>query len=162
MLLFVTCTSNKGDIHVTSSANNTGDFGRDVEISYYSKGILEFELFAPEIETTMKQSKLFSKGITVYAYNPDLDTLATISANFATENQEKDIFEVRKNVVLTNAQNEQLNTEKLFWDRSIKKIYTDEFVTLTTDKQIIMGFGFTSDQYFSTYSLSNITATIYL
>ena len=110
----------------------------------------------------MKQSKLFSKGITVYAYNLDLDTLATISANFATENQEKDIFEVRKNVVLTNAQNEQLNTEKLFWDRSIKKIYTDEFVTLTTDKQIIMGFGFTSDQYFSTYSLSNITATIYL
>ena len=121
MLLFVACTSNTDSVHITPSVKNTGDFGKDVEISYYSKGILEFELFAPEIETTMKQCKLFSKGITVYTYNLDLDTLATISANFATENQEKDIFEVRKNVVLTNAQNEQLNTEKLFWDRSRKK-----------------------------------------
>ena len=64
--------------------------------------------------------------------------------------------------ILINLKNEQLSTEKLFWNRENKTIYTDDFVTINTDKQIIMGYGFVTDQSFSTYSLSNITGTIYL
>ena len=65
---------------------------------------------------------------------------------------------------MSNNNNEQLSTERLFWNNATKKIYTElqDVVTLNTEKQIITGFGFTSDQYFSTYSLSNITGTIYL
>ena len=63
---------------------------------------------------------------------------------------------------MKNIQNEQLNTESLFWDKNTKTIYTDDFVTINTKNEIIMGYGFVTDQSFSTYSLSNITGTIYL
>ena len=161
-LMFFACQPDQKNAHFPHPFQNSSDFGEDVDISYYSEGILEFELIAPQIETKTQKTKHFPKGITVYAYNMHFDTLATISANYAYEHTDQDIFEVRKNVILTNNLNEQLTTEKLFWNRNTKKIYTDDFVTLTTEQQIIMGYGFLSDQYFSTYSLSNITATIYL
>ena len=95
-------------------------------------------------------------------YNQALDTIATMSSDFAIQDESEKIVEVRNNVVLKNFKQEELNTEQLFWNRDTQQIYTDDFVTLNTKNQIIMGFGFTSDQYFSTYSLSNITGTIYL
>ena len=125
---------------------------------------LEFQLLAPEIKTihSPNEENIFPKGIKVFVYNEDLDTIATISSDFAIQNKDEQIVEVRKNVILNNLNQEQLITEKLFWDRENKKIYTDDFVTLRTKNQIIMGFGFSTDQQFSTYSLSNITGTIYL
>ena len=64
--------------------------------------------------------------------------------------------------LLKNYKNEQLSSESLLWDRNAKKIHTDEFVTINTPNEIIMGYGFYSDEHFSSYSLSNITGTIYL
>tara|TARA_B100001250_G_C19745758_1_gene765213 strand:- start:165 stop:683 length:519 start_codon:yes stop_codon:yes gene_type:complete len=160
----VSCLNKIDDVKSVYKENTMSDFGLEIEINYYGGGDLEFTLTAPQIETINSpvEKKLFPKGIQVYAYNKDLDTIATISANFAIENQSEELFEARQNVILKNFKNEQLNTEKLFWNRETKKIYTNDFVTLTTEQQIIMGFGFNSDQYFSTYTLSNITGTIYL
>ena len=160
----VSCVNTIDDVESVYKESTMSNFGVDIEINYYGGGNLEFTLMAPQIETVHSpgEKKVFPKGIQVYAYNIDLDTIATISANFAIENQREELFEARKNVIFKNSKNEQLNTEKLFWNRETKKIYTNDFVTLTTEKQIIMGFGFTSDQYFSTYTLSNITGTIYL
>ena len=98
----------------------------------------------------------------VFVYNKKLDTVATIFSDFALQDNHAKVVEVKKNVVLKNSKNEQLNTEKLFWDREKKQIYTDDFVTINTDNEIIMGYGFLTDQSFSTYTLSNITGTIYL
>ena len=62
---------------------------------------------------------------------------------------------------MRNFKDEQLNTEKLFWNQETKKIYTDGFVTINTENQTVMGFGFSSDENFKNYKLSNITGTIY-
>ena len=72
------------------------------------------------------------------------------------------LVEAFNNVILLNSKNEQLNTEKLFWDGNAKTIYTDGFVTIKTENEIIMGYGFVTDESFSSYSLSDITGTIYL
>ena len=64
-------------------------------------------------------------------------------------------------ICTSNSINEQLYTEKLFWDGYEQKIYTDDFVTIKTENEIIMGYGFVTDESFSSYSLSNITGTIY-
>ena len=140
------------------------DYGLDIEINYYLKGHLEFKLTAPQIEqfSDSVEKNVFSKGIKVFVYNNDFDTVATISSDFAIQNKNENLVEVKKNVILTNSKNEQLSTEKLFWDRETKTIYTDDFVTINTENEIIMGYGFVTDQSFSTYSLSNITGTIYL
>ena len=140
------------------------DYGTDIEIEYYCDNKLEFKLIAEEVKQFSNPVKksLFPKGIKVFIYNESLDTMATIFADFALQNKEIKLVEVRRNVILTNINNEQLNTELLFWDKERKEIYTDDFVTIKTDNEIIMGYGFLTDEKFSTYSLSNITGTIYL
>tara|TARA_B100000902_G_C27313943_1_gene920107 strand:- start:3421 stop:3876 length:456 start_codon:yes stop_codon:yes gene_type:complete len=149
------------DIDLTYADAHLGDFGKNIEISYYLKGVLEFKLIAPEMNQFLEIST-FPKGIDIYVYNQKLDTIATIEADYALQDKNQHIVEAKSNVVLTNLNQEQLNTEQLFWNSETKKIYTDDFVTLNTENQIIMGFGFEADQYFSTYTLSNITGTIYL
>lgn len=164
LTLALGCVNNIEDIESVYADNIIHDYGSDIEMNYYLKGNLEFQLLAPEIKTiySPNEETIFPKGIKVFVYNENLDTIATISSDFAIQNKDEQIVEVRKNVILNNLNQEQLITEKLFWDRENKKIYTDDFVTLRTKNQIIMGFGFSTDQQFSTYSLSNITGTIYL
>ncbi len=163
-LLYVGCVNKIEHINSSFSEKKITDFGIDVEISYYLKGQLEFQLIAPEIEQISEPIKqnIFSQGIIVYIYNSSLDTIASIFSDFAIQNKQDNLVEAKKNVVLKNIQNEQLNTESLFWDKNTKTIYTDDFVTINTKNEIIMGYGFVTDQSFSTYSLSNITGTIYL
>ena len=164
LTLCIGCVNKIEDIKFTYSDNTVHDYGKEIKMQYFLKGNLEFELFTSEIQTVQspKEKTLFPNGIQIFAYNKALDTIATISSDFAIENKHNEIVEVKKNVILKNNQQHQLSTEQLFWDRQNKIIYTDGFVTLKTKNQIIMGFGFTADQYFSTYSLSNITGTIYL
>ena len=73
-----------------------------------------------------------------------------------------DINIVNNNVILANSNQDKLNADHLIWDRESNQIYSDGFVTITTDKQVIMGYGFISDERFEKYTLSNITGTIYL
>mgnify|MGYP001988810272 FL=1 len=155
------CVNKMEDIDFTYSDIDLGDFGENIEISYYLKGDLEFKLIAPEMNQFAEIST-FPQGIDIYVYNHRLDTIATIAADYALQDKNQHIVEARSNVVLINSQQEQLKTEQLFWNSETKKIYTEDFVTLNTKNQIIMGFGFQADQYFSTYTLSNITGTIYL
>jgi LPS export ABC transporter protein LptC len=70
------------------------------------------------------------------------------------------IVEAKKNVVVINEKNEKLNTEHLIWNEKTKKIYSDEFVKITTPDEIIYGTGFEADQDFSRYKIMNIKGTI--
>jgi len=163
-LISMGCVNTMYDIDSVYSESTLHDYANNIELNYYLEGNLEFKLIAPEMETfsTPTAQNIFSKGIKVFVYNQDLDTIATISSDFAIENKDDQLVQVKKNVILINSNQEQLNTENLFWDRETKTIYTNDFVTINTDNEIIMGYGFVTDQHFSTYSLSNITGTIYL
>ena len=164
LLICLGCVNNIKDIDLLYGKSKIDDYGLGVEINYYLEGVLEFKLIAPEMEKISDpiEKNIFSKGLQVFVYNKKLDTVATIFSDFALQDNHAKVVEVKKNVVLKNSKNEQLNTEKLFWDRDKKQIYTDDFVTINTDNEIIMGYGFLTDQSFSTYTLSNITGTIYL
>ncbi len=162
--IFFSCTNDMQDIESLYNESIMHDYGLDVEINHYLKGQLEFKLITPEIEKVDEpvEKNIFPSGIQVFIYNQNLETVATIFSDFAIQDKYEKLVEVQKNVILKNLNNEQLNTEKLFWDREKETIYTDDFVTISTDNEIIMGYGFVTDQAFSTYTLSNITGTIYL
>ena len=67
-----------------------------------------------------------------------------------------------KNVVLSSIDNKKLETSVLFWDEKRNKIYTNSQVFVTTNKEQIIGDGFTSNADFTNYSISNITGVINL
>ena len=164
LTIFTGCLSNIEDIDKIGDGVISHDLALDIEIDFYLQGQLEFKLIAKEMQQIkeMQELSIFPKGIKVFVYNQRLDTIATITSDFAIQNKNKKLVEASQNVILKNLHNEQLNTQKLFWNSDTKKIYTDDFVTINTENEIIMGYGFITDESFSTYTLSNITGTVYL
>ena len=56
-----------------------------------------------------------------------------------------------------NVNGEILNTEQLFWDENTRKIYTKEFVKITTKREILTGTGMVADDDFTGWEIENIT-----
>jgi hypothetical protein len=66
----------------------------------------------------------------------------------------------RNDVVVINKKGEKLNTEELIWDEQREQIYSNAFVKITTDDEIIMGNGLESNQTFTDYTVKHITGSI--
>ena len=49
-----------------------------------------------------------------------------------------------------------LETEKLNWNKQKEEIFTDEFVKITTDNEVIFGQGLVSNQNFSKYTIRKL------
>lgn len=71
------------------------------------------------------------------------------------------LWEARNEVVVVNAEGKKLETELLFWDMKKEIIYSDRYVRLTADGQIIEGNnGFESDQNLNNPVFKNITGKV--
>jgi lipopolysaccharide export system protein LptC len=60
-------------------------------------------------------------------------------------------------VVAVNDSGVTLKTEELMWRNKDKKIVSNKFVTITSPKENIQGYGFESDQSLRNYVIYNIT-----
>jgi hypothetical protein len=64
--------------------------------------------------------------------------------------------------VAINEAGEKLETELLYWDQKKALIYTDRFVKITTEDQIVQGYGLESDPRLSKRRIKNLSAIIYI
>ena len=160
-VLFLSCSNGTVITQNSYKYQLLNDTAEDISISYFNEDKLEFKLIASEMIQGSNEN-IFQYGIEVYVFNVKLDTILTIKSDYAFQNKIDDVFEAKKNVILTNNKNEQLMTEHLVWNTKSKTIYTEELVTIKTDSQIIMGYGFETDENFESYTLSNLTGKIYL
>ena len=162
-LAFISCGHNINDYSLGDDMHNYQS-GMGITMSYYSHSNIEFQLVASKVKHfhVPHEETVFSDGVKVLVYDKKLDTIAKILADSVIQKKNQDMVEIRKNVILRNIKNEQLHTENLFWDIKEGRVYTEDFVTINTQKEIIMGYGFVTNQKFSNYSIYNITGTIYL
>ena len=69
-------------------------------------------------------------------------------------------MEAQTNVIVTNKDGDQLNTEQLIWDQAKQTIFSEEFVKITTKEEIIYGDGFESNENFTQYRIKHIKGII--
>ena len=100
----------------------------------------------------------FQMGLYVEVFNPS----GSISSKYAKNIQSSNLWELRDSVVVINENQEKLETESLFWDQIKDLIYSDRFVKFTSEDQVIMGTGFTSDSHLRKRTIKKVSATIYL
>lgn len=105
---------------------------------------------------------ILPKGVNVTFFDNEEKVSSTLKANYAVRYQLTKKMEARYAVEVVNNKGEKLETEKLTWDEVNKRIYTSEFVKITTATQIITGKGLESNEDFSRYSIKKVTATIQL
>lgn len=102
------------------------------------------------------------KGVKALFFNKQGVKENQLDANYAISYESEKIIEVRNDVRLENVKGERLNTEKLTWNQATKKIYTDQFVKITTVDEVIYGDGFESNQNFTEYKIFKIRGILSL
>lgn len=100
------------------------------------------------------------EGIHVTFYRGNGEVESDLKAEYAISFAQRKTMEARRNVVVRNTRNETLNTEHLVWDEKSKRIFTEEFVRITTAEEVIFGHGLESNETFTEYRIKNIKGTI--
>lgn len=95
----------------------------------------------------------FEQGIYLEKFDNDLNVDATIIADTAYYYDQQEIWELRGNVHIENLQDEQFDTQLLFWNQKTKKVYSDLYIRIRQQKRIITGIGFISNQEFTDYTI---------
>jgi LPS export ABC transporter protein LptC len=138
---------------------------KEFETIYTDSGKIQMILSAPLMENFNKSDPDYSEfrsGIRVDFYDGHKESVASVTAKYAKYTDNKNLWELQDSVVAINEAGEILETELLYWDQKKALIYTDRFVKITTEDQIIQGYGLESDPRLSKRRIKNLSATIYV
>ena len=137
--------------------------GRNVEIIYSEKSAVKIQITAPLMEEYGSEEDKYmemTEGIKVLFYDSLLNVASTLTANYAIHRVSENIMEAKDDVVVVNDKGEILNTEHLIWLEDSAKIYSDEFVKISTEDEIIIGEGMEANQDFTKWKIHKIKGVI--
>jgi len=164
---FYSCTNDLKDVMALPSNKLSPSQTADtVSLIYTDSSQLKIVLKANRLiqfdKNVSEPFTILPNGVNVTFFDNEEKISSTLKANYAIRYQLTKKMEARYAVEVVNNKGEKLETEKLTWDEVNKRIYTSEFVKITTATQIITGKGLESNEDFSRYSIKKVTATIQL
>jgi LPS export ABC transporter protein LptC len=128
--------------------------GEDVELYYTENNQVKVKMIAALIYEFENGDNEFPKGIYLEFFNEFGKLESTLRANEAYYFKKEDQWRGRGKVEVKNLEkNEQLNTEELFWKPAQEKIFTDKFVTIRQQADVIYGQGLEAKQDMSDYTI---------
>jgi LPS export ABC transporter protein LptC len=120
---------------------------------------LKFQLTAPLEQQFENGDIIYPKGMVVTFYSADgkKTVINTLTAKYGKVDKAKNLYIMRGKVEVVNVPQEQrMDTEELFFDKTKQLIYTDSamFVKVTTPTEYLTGYGLTANQNFSRYRIT--------
>jgi LPS export ABC transporter protein LptC len=124
----------------------------NIELYYSEKDQVKVKMVAAEMQEFESGDREFPKGIYMEFYDEFGMMESTLRANQAYFFKKENQWRGRGKVEVKNiAKNEQLNTEELFWKPGEEKIFTEKFVTIRQQGDVIYGQGLVANQDMSDY-----------
>lgn len=124
----------------------------NVELYYSENDKVKVKMLADLLYEFENGDREFPKGVYMEFYNEFGHLESTLRANHAYFFKKEDQWRGRGKVEVKNIEkNEQLNTEELFWKPNDKKIFTEKFVTIRQQGDVIYGEGLDAKQDLSDY-----------
>jgi LPS export ABC transporter protein LptC len=171
-LLFISACEN--DVAVINSVtaadekNKPIETSKNVEFLYSDSARVRSRLKTPLVDHYLGKKPYYemSKGLDVVFYDALQKEQTKLTANYGIgydngNNENKmSIMEAKGNVVVINEKGDKLNTEHLIWNSNTKKIYTNEFVKITTKDEVIWGDGLEANEDFSEYEIKHVKGQI--
>ena len=158
LFLFTSCSKKKQPITdaITNRDSVPVMITRDVSTYISDSGVVRYKIITDEwkVFDRLDPSRwTFEKGIYLEKFDNKLNIEATIIADTAYYFDKQELWELRGNVHIENEQDEQFDTQLLFWNQKSKKVYSDKYIHIRQQKRIITGVGFTSNQEFTNYTI---------
>jgi LPS export ABC transporter protein LptC len=133
----------------------------NVEHYYAENGIIKVRMVAEQLFELQNGDRQFPKGIYLEFYDEAGKIESTLRANQAFFMKEDELWRGVGNVeVINTKKQEQLNTEELYWKPKEKRIYTDKFVTIRMQSDVIYGEGLEAAQDMSSYRILKPSGTL--
>lgn len=161
-MLFLSVSCSGGKEPVTDAITNRDSVPvmvtRDVSTYISDSGMVRYKIITDEwrVYDRLDPSMwTFEQGIYLEKFNNDLSIEAVIIADTAYYYDKQELWELRGNVHIENEQDEEFDTQLLFWDQKTKRVYSDLYIRIRQQKRIITGIGFTSNQDFTRYTIKN-------
>jgi LPS export ABC transporter protein LptC len=136
---------------------------KDFESVFTDSTKIQFVLTSPLMEGYSRERPpytIFRNGIKAEFYDGHDKPVASITSKYAKLYEDKNLWELKDSVRAINEKNEKLETDLLFWDRDKDLFYTDRFVRITSEDQIVMGIGMKSNSRFTDWWIRNVSAII--
>lgn len=128
--------------------------GEKVELFYTEDNRVKVKMIAAVVYEFDNGDREFPKGIYLEFFNEFGKMESTLRANEAYYFKNENQWRGRGKVEVKNLEkNEQLNTEELFWKPAEEKIFTDKFVTIRQQTDVIYGQGLEAKQDMSDYTI---------
>lgn len=162
-LFFASCENDLDKVtQITARNTDPVEQGKNIEILYSDSAKIRVKVNAPELKRFVLPKPVVEMpaGVKVEFYDDSLHVTSTLTSKYAIRKDREQIMEAKNDVVVVNTKGEKLNTEHLIWDEKTRKIYSHEFVKITTADEIIMGNGFESNEDFTKYKIFDIKGII--
>ncbi|MHB9147517.1 MAG: LPS export ABC transporter periplasmic protein LptC [Candidatus Amoebophilus sp.] len=130
----------------------------NMEVLYSEEGIVVAKMCAESRLQYENGNSIYPAGMYVECYDKQKKLIATLRANTAYQYVDKEMWELKGDVEVKGyheGDEQQLNTEELYWNLKTNKIYTDKFVRLETGNELLTGYGIDAMQDLSYYSMSS-------
>jgi LPS export ABC transporter protein LptC len=164
-LLTISCETKSDQIPKSDLLTLPAVTGKNITSQFTDSGKIQLKFITPLIEQYSNKESQYSEfrhGLTAIFYDGKPTPAASVTGKYAKYTNEDNLWELKDSVVVINENKDKLETELLFWDQKKDLIYTDRFVKITSDNQIIQGFGFESDSHLRKRRIKKVTATITL
>ncbi len=132
--------------------------GRDVKVVFADSSVIKAVLYAGIAEIYNKRKEtLLDSNVKVEFYKNGNNVSTLTSKKAKIDDRTKNMLAMGDVVVVSHEAPRTLKTEVLEWDEVKQRIYSTEFVEITTEREIIKGYGFESDPNLTDYKLHKVS-----
>lgn len=163
ILLLVNCNSSKKENIMVKEAQleiQPDQTGYNIEVAFvdssHTKAILKADksrIYQERLETFLDNNikvEFFSK------YNQNRVSLLTADSA-KIDDRTKNMIAWGRVFVVADSSRTTIETSLLMWDNKNQKLYSTEFVTITSPNERIQGYGFESDQNLNNYKIFKVS-----
>jgi LPS export ABC transporter protein LptC len=159
LLTFAACSEEKIQPQIDKSSIN-GEIPSheswNSKVMFTENGKLKAVLFSDHIRKYETKRETNLSGVKINFYDSEQkNTSVLTSVRGKVDDITRDMY-AYENVIAKNDSGVVLKTEELKWRNSDQKIITDRFVSISSPKENIEGYGFESDQSLRNYTIFKV------
>ena len=161
LFLFISCSEEKinPDIDLTIEEENIPvQESWNSKVFFTEEGKLKGILYSDHLRAFNEPKEKLLDGLQFDFYDEEGNRTSQLTAKRGRIDElTQDMYAIDSVVAINDSSNVKLETDELMWRKKDDKIVTDKFVRITSDEEIIEGYGFESDQHIKNYIIRNIT-----
>lgn len=152
------------EIQITADEDYPVETLQNAKLIYSDSAVVRVILYATQMDRYVGDEPFLeiTKGLKVQFFNLSGSKESELTAQYAKIDEEKNLMEAKNTVKVKNVNGDVLETEHLILDQKTEMVYTEEFVKITTNDEVIYGEGLVSNQDFTKYTIKKISGTIML